>query len=57
MGPTSKTGGHDFPWLIDELVSGEAGVVEDVDAGCEYSVREPVFAHELPGVFDRVKFR
>ena len=30
-------------------------MVDDVCVGCEDAVREPVVAHELPDVFDRVK--
>lgn len=32
-------------------------MVDDVCVGCEYAVRKPVVAHELPDVFLRVEFR
>jgi len=47
--------GHDVPWLIDKLVPGLAAVVDDVVVGCEDAVGEPVIAHELPDVLDRVQ--
>lgn len=47
--------GHDAPRLIDEAIPGEAAMVEDVGVGCEDAVREPVVAHELPHVLDRVE--
>lgn len=31
-------------------------MIDDVLVGFEDAVRQPVFAHELPDVFDRVKF-
>jgi len=46
---------HDAPWLIDELVPSEAAVVDDIVVGREDAVREPVIAHKLPDVFDRVE--
>ncbi|VWX49309.1 hypothetical protein NOVOSPHI9U_200024 [Novosphingobium sp. 9U] len=49
--------GHHPPWLIDEPVPGEAAVVDDVVVGFEDAVRQPVFAHELPHVLDRVSSR
>ena len=55
MGPFSESDGHDAPGLIDEVVPGEAAMIEDVVVGFEDAVREPVFAHELPDIFDRVK--
>jgi hypothetical protein len=44
------------PWLIDEFVPGLAAVVDDVVVGREDAVGEPVVAHELPDVFNRVQF-
>jgi len=38
---------------LDEPVPGEADVV----AGFEDAVGQPVFAHELPDIFDRVRLR
>lgn len=57
MGPLPHADGHDAPWLIDEVVPGEAAVVDDIVVGFEYSVRQPVVAHELPDVLDRVELR
>ena len=56
MGPIPGSDGHDFPGLVDELVPGKAAVVEDILVGLEDPVREPVVAHELPDVLDRVQF-
>lgn len=47
--------GHDRPRLIDELVPGVATVVEDVVVGFEDPIGQPVVAHELPDVLDRVE--
>ena len=55
MGPLAQSQRHDAPRLIDELVPGVAAVVEDVVAGAEDAVGEPVLPHELPDVFDRVE--
>ena len=55
MCPLSHANGHDAPWLIDEVVPGEAAVVDDVVVGLEDPVGEPVIAHELPDVLDRVE--
>ena len=55
MGPLSQSDGHDAPGLLGELVPGEAAVVDDIVVGFEDPVREPVVAHELPDVFDRVE--
>lgn len=56
MRPLPHTDGHDAPWLIDEIVPGEAAVVDDVIVGFEDAVRQPVVTHELPDVLDRVEF-
>ena len=55
MGQIPGSDGHDFPRLVDEPVPGKAAVVEDVLVGSEDPVREPVVAHELPDVLDRVQ--
>ena len=55
MGPFSCSDGHYLPRHIDELVPGEATVIEDVVVGFEDPVREPVVAHELSNIFDRVQ--
>jgi hypothetical protein len=56
MGPVTQADGHDAPGLVDEGVPGMAAVVEQVVMGCEDPVGEPVVAHELPEVLDRVQF-
>ena len=53
MRPLPHADGHDAPWLIDEVVPGEAAVVDDVIVGFEDAVRQPVVTHELPDVLDR----
>ena len=52
----AASNGHDALRLIDELVSGFAAMVDDVVVGCKDPVGEPVVAHELPDIFDRVEF-
>ena len=54
MRPLATTDCHDVPRLIDELVPGFAAVIDDVVVGCEDPDGEPVVAHELPDVLDRV---
>ena len=39
---------------IDELVPSVAAVIDDVVVGFEHPVGEPVVAHQLPDVLDRV---
>lgn len=55
MCPAAQPDGHDAPRLIDETVRREAGVVEDIGIGFEDPVRQPVLAHELPDILDRVE--
>lgn len=55
MRPLAQSDGHDAPGLIDEAVPGEAAVIDDVVVGFEDAVRQPVVAHELPDVLDRVQ--
>ena len=50
MGPLAQSEGHDAPGLFDELVPGEAAVVDDVIVGLEDAVLQPVVAHELSDV-------
>lgn len=57
MGPLAHSDGHDAPRLIDKLAPRVAAVVEDILAGSEYAVREPVVAHEPPYVLDRIEIR
>jgi hypothetical protein len=55
MRPLAQADGHDAPRLIDELVPSEAAVIDDIIVGLEDAVGEPVVAHELPEVLDRVQ--
>ncbi len=55
MCPFAPTNGHDVPWLIDELVPCLAAMVDDVVVGGEDAVGEPVVAHELPNILNRVQ--
>ena len=55
MGPRLQSDGHDAPRLINEAVPCEAAVVEDIVVRLEDAVRQPVVAHELPDVLDRVE--
>jgi len=55
MRPCSEAERHDAPWLIGEAVPGEAAMIEDIVVGFEHAVRQPVVAHELPDVLDRVE--
>ena len=57
MGPFAVPNGHNAPRLIDELVPRLAAVVENIVVGGEHPVGQPVVAHELPDIFDRVEFR
>ena len=55
MRPFGATDGHDVPRLIDEFVPRLAAMVDDAGVGGEGAVGEPVVAHKLPDVFDRVE--
>ena len=55
MGPFSVADGHDRPRLLDEPVPGFAAEGEDLVVGLEDPVGEPIVAHELPDVLDRVE--
>ncbi len=55
MRPFSEANGHDAPGLIDETLPGEGAMIEDVVVGFEDSVRQPVVAHELPDILNRVE--
>ena len=55
MCPRPHSDGHDAPRLIGEAVPSEAAMIEDVVVGFEHAVRQPVVAHELPDVLDRVE--
>ena len=55
MRPLAQSDGHDAPGLIDELVPSLAAMVDEIVVGFEDAVREPVIAHKLPDVLDRVE--
>jgi hypothetical protein len=55
--PLAQSDGHDAPGLIDELIPGRAAMVDEIVVRFEDAVGEPVVAHELPNVFDRIEFR
>jgi len=54
MRPRSASDGHDAPGLVAELVPGVAAQGDDLVMGFEDAVGQPVVAHELPEVLDRV---
>jgi hypothetical protein len=54
--PLAQSDGHDAPWLIDELVPCVAAMVDEIVIGFETTVGEPVVAHVLPDVLNRVEF-
>jgi hypothetical protein len=53
--PLAQPDGHDAPGLVDELVPCLTAVIDQIVIGFEYTVGEPVVAHELPDVLDRVE--
>ena len=55
MRPLAQSDGHDPPGLVDELIPCLAAVIDEIVVGFEDAVGEPVVAHELPDVFDRVE--
>ena len=55
MRPLAQSDGHDAPGLVDELVPCLAAVIDEIVVRFEDAVREPVIAHELPDVLDRVE--
>src|SRR5262249_5732492 len=55
VGPLAQSVGHDAPRLIDELVPCRTTMVDEIVVGFEDAVGEPVVAHELPDVLDRVE--
>lgn len=56
MRPRTSADGHDAPGLVSELVPGVAAQRDDLIVGFEDAVGQPVVAHELPEVLDRVQF-
>src|SRR5215210_6552562 len=57
MSPIPQANGHDAPRLVCEPVPSFTAVIEEVAVGGEDPVGEPVLAHELPDVLDRVQLR
>jgi hypothetical protein len=57
MGPLAESEGHDAPRLVGELGPRLAAMGDDVVVTGEHAIGEPVLAHELPDVLDRVQFR
>ena len=57
MRPLAQPDGHDLPRTVEERIPGIAAVIDDIVVGFEDAVREPVVAHILPDIFDRVEFR
>ncbi len=55
MCPFAQSDGHDGPRLIDEFVPSIAAVIEEVFVGGEDAVGEPIVAHELPDILDRIE--
>jgi hypothetical protein len=55
--PLAQSDGHDVPGAVDKGIPGVAAVIDDIVVGCEDAVREPVVAHILPNIFDRIEFR
>jgi hypothetical protein len=51
----AQSDGHDAPRLVDELVPSLAAVINEIIVRFENTVGEPVVAHELPDVLDRVE--
>ena len=48
--------GHNAPRLIYEFVPRLAAEFDDIFVGSEHPVGEPVVAHELPDILNRVEF-
>jgi len=53
--PLAEPDGHDAPGLVDELVPCFAAVIDEIVIGFEDTVGEPIVAHKLPDVLDRVE--
>src|SRR5712675_506298 len=48
VGPSEET-------VVGARIPGVAAVIDDIVVGFEDSVREPIVAHVLPNVFDRIE--
>ena len=57
MRPLAQSDGHDLPGSVDKDIPGVAAVIDDIVVGFEDAVREPVVAHILPDIFNRVELR
>jgi hypothetical protein len=55
MRPLAQSDGHDPPGLVDEFVPCLTAMVDEMVVGFEDAIGEPVVAHELPDVFNRVE--
>ena len=55
MRPLAGPDGHDAPGLVDELVPCLTAMIDEIVVGFEDTVGEPVVAHKLPEVLDRVE--
>ena len=57
MRPLAQSDGHDAPRAVDERIPSVAAVIDYIVIGFEDAVREPVVAHILPDIFERIEFR
>ena len=57
MRPLAQCDGHDLPGSVDKGIPGITAVIDDIVVGFEDAVREPVVAHILPDIFDRIELR
>ena len=55
MGPSRRSDRHDEPWTFNQFVPVETAMIEDVFIVGEDQVGEPVIAHVLPDVLDRIE--
>jgi hypothetical protein len=55
--PIPHSDGDDASGLICEFVPRFAAVIENCVIGAEDAVGDPILAHELPDVLDRIEFR
>ena len=56
MRPLAQSDGRDAPSLIDERVPHLAAVADEIVIGFVDAAGEPIVAHALPDVLDRVEF-
>ena len=55
--PFAQSDGHDLPGSVDKGIPSVTAVIDDIVVRFEDAVREPVVAHILPDIFDRIEFR